>query len=113
MVVSGDEVVATWLLGEGQATDMSVVEKLARWQLAARRRGYSIRLHHPSASLCELLDLAGLTEVVRDYEVAGDAEVAGDYEVAGGRLVVEVGREPKGCEQVGVEEAVEPGDTVA
>lgn len=44
--------------------DISVVEALARLQLAARRFGCSIRLHEPSVELRELLDLAGLADII-------------------------------------------------
>jgi hypothetical protein len=44
--------------------DIGVVEALARLQLAARRLGCSIRLRDPSRELCDLLDLAGLADVI-------------------------------------------------
>jgi hypothetical protein len=74
-----------------------VVDELARLQLAARRIGCSIRLRDPSRELREVLDLAGLTEVLPS---------------AGGSAV-EMGGEPEDCEEVGVEEGVEPEDPVA
>jgi hypothetical protein len=76
------------------APDLSVVEHLARLQLVARRAGCSIRLRDASAALSELLDLAGLSDVVRDGAVS----------------VVEMSREPEGGEEVGVEEGVERRD---
>jgi hypothetical protein len=44
--------------------DIGVVEALARLQLAARRFGCSIRLRDPSRELCDLLDLAGLADII-------------------------------------------------
>ncbi len=73
---------------------MSVVDALARLQLAARRLGCAIRLRDASCPLTELLDLAGLC-----------GEVCG--------LVVEVGRQAEHGEQVGVEEVVVADDPLA
>ena len=71
----------------GAAPDLAAVDALARLQHAARLLGGSIRLVDVCDELAELLDLVGL-----------------------GR---EVGREPEGGEEVGVEEGVKPGDPVA
>ena len=69
--------------------DAGTVEALARLQLTARRLGRRIRLRDPSRELRELLDLFGLTEVLR----------------------VEPRRQPEEREQpLGVEERVEMGD---
>jgi hypothetical protein len=92
--------VARWPLGTGRHPDLAVVDELARLHLAARRLGLSTRLRDPCGRLCELLDLAGLAAVVT---VDGE----------GAELVVEVGREPEGGEEVSVEEGMEPGDPVA
>jgi hypothetical protein len=100
VLLRGDAVVACWSLGHPEPPDLSVVDYLARLQLVARRCGCSIRLRQPSAPLSELLALAGLGRVVLPDGLA-----------VGGR--VEVGREPEGGEQLGVEEAVEPADPVA
>ncbi len=89
--------IAAWPLAAGGTPDMAVVEQLARLQLAASRLGYSIRLRHPSQPLWELLDLAGLADVV----------------VRLGCLVVEVSGEPEGGKEIGVEKRMEPGDPVA
>jgi len=43
---------------------MAVVDQLARLQLEARRLGCSIRLRNPCAALVELIELAGLDDVV-------------------------------------------------
>jgi hypothetical protein len=71
--------------------DLSVVDVLARLQLAARRVGWSIELCDPSAELCELLDLVGLARVL-PLEARGETEDG---------------------KQVGVQEVVEPGDPIA
>jgi hypothetical protein len=98
VLMRGDTEVATWALGDDAPIDLSLVDQLARLQLAARRMGCWITLRQPSGPLCELLDLVGLADVL----------------TGGCELVVEVGREAEGGEQVlGVEEAVEPGDPVA
>ena len=80
---SGTEREACTLRGNG-SPDLGAVDLLARMQLTAIRAGGRIRLTAVSKELAELLDLAGL-----------------------GR---EVGGQPEGGEQVGVEEGVEPGD---
>jgi len=68
--------------------DLATVDALARLQLAARRLGGSLRLRDVGDELGELLDLVGLRR-----EVGGQSE----------------GRE----EVLGVEEGVEPGDSLA
>lgn len=69
--------------------DAGTIEALARLQLTARRLGRQVRLRYPSRELRELLDLFGLTDVLR----------------------VEAGRQPEQREQpLGVEERVEMGD---
>jgi hypothetical protein len=64
-----------------------MVDALARLQLEARRAGWTVRLRDAPAELCELLDLAGLAP-----------------------LLLELGRQTEGVEQVGSEEVVEPRD---
>jgi hypothetical protein len=76
---------------------MFAVDELARLQVAVRHLGYSIRLRDAGGGLSDLLDLAGLAEVVKSAT----------------ELIVEVGRKPEGGEKVGVEESVEPGDPAA
>jgi hypothetical protein len=97
VLVRGDVEVASWPLARDTRPDLSSIDELARLQLAARRVGCSIRLRDACGYLWELLDLAGLTDVVR----------------SAGALVVEVGGETESREQVGVEEGMEPGDSVA
>lgn len=87
--------VASWPLA-GTGTGLDVVEALARLQLGARRLGCSIRVRDACPRLSELLDLAGLGEVVRVE-----------------RLRRQVGGEAEDAEQAGVEEVVVPDDPVA
>lgn len=49
----------------GVDADAVAVDALARLALAARRRGCRVRLAGISAELRELIELAGLTEVLR------------------------------------------------
>lgn len=68
---------------------LGTVDALARLALAARRRGFELRLRRASRELRELVDLAGLAGV----------------------LPVEAGGEPEEREQaLGVEEEGEVGD---
>lgn len=96
VLARGDAEVASWPLAVMGRLDVSVVDELARLQLAARRLGCSIQLRHACAELSELLDLLGLAEVVLG--------------VAGLRL--QAGGEAEGREEVGVEEVVVPDDEV-
>jgi ABC-type transporter Mla MlaB component len=64
VLVRGRAEVARWAFPAGRHPDVAVVERLARLQLAARRAGYSIRLHDASGKLLELIDLAGLSDIV-------------------------------------------------
>ncbi len=97
VLVHGDAEVASWPLAGCDRPDLAVVDELARWQLAARRLGYSIRLRDACAELLELLDLLDLGEVV-----SGTAGL--------GR---EAGGQAEGGEQGGVEKIVMPDDPVA
>ncbi len=83
---TGGEVASCPLIGPG-LLDLAMGDFLARWQLAARRRGGAIHLRDMSEELEALLDLAG--------------------------LLGEVGGEPECVEQAGVEEGVGPGDPPA
>ncbi len=95
VLVLGDSEVASWPLARWP--DLAVVDELARWQLAARRVGCSIRLRDACIELLELLDLLGLGDVV--------GGTAG--------LRREVGGQAEGGEQLGVEEVVMPHDPIA
>jgi hypothetical protein len=92
VIVDGD---VELVVGRLDATrpDLAVVDTLARLQLAARRLGWSVRLRHPCAELCRLLELVGLAEVLG--------------------LPLEAGRQAERREQLRVQEVVEPGDPVA
>jgi hypothetical protein len=59
----------------GRPPDLALVDALARLQLAARRRGWEVRLRGdpPSAALRGLLDLVGLAALLG----AGDPPAAG------------------------------------
>jgi len=50
---------------------LSVVDALARLQLAARQAGCTIRLQAPSTELLELLDLVGLADLVAGTPAGG------------------------------------------
>ena len=80
---------------DGLRPDLSLVDALARLQLAARRLGFTVGLRgDPCPALCELLDLVGLADVV----------------VGACGLPLESDREAEHGEQLGIEEMVEPGD---
>ena len=64
VLVCGRTEVATWPLTAEGRPDLSAVEALARLQLAARRLGCEIRVRAACPELCELLQLAGLVDVV-------------------------------------------------
>jgi hypothetical protein len=79
---------------------LELIGTLARLQLEARRVGCAIGVRDSAPELRELLDLAGLTEVL-------DAACGC---VCPSGSVLEVVGQPEGGEQLGVEEVVEPGD---
>ena len=87
VVVTGGAEVPVWRAEVPPRADLAVVDSLARLHLAARRRGWSIRLQNPGQPLCQLLGLAGLRD-----------------------LFVEVDGEAEGREELGVEEVVQPDD---
>ena len=93
VLVRGGVELASWPLTGGDRPDLALVDQLVRLQLAARRRGCSIRLRDACVELLELLDLLGLGE-------AAD-------------LFLKSGGQAEGGEQVGVEEVVVPDDPVA
>ena len=98
VLLSDDEELASWPLVCIGRPDLSLVDELARLQLAARRLGCSIWLRDACPELTGLLDLVGLTEVIGR---------------PGGRRRSEVGGEAENGEQGGVEEVVVPDDPVA
>ena len=48
----------------GVGADASIVDALARLQLAVRRHGLEVRLENASAELLELVDFMGLRDVL-------------------------------------------------
>jgi hypothetical protein len=96
VLVSGDTTMVCGALPDGPV-DLSVVDELARLQLAARRLGCSIVLRGVGVELAELLDFAGLTDILPSVDDDG-REIGGKTE----------------CGKQGrVEEGVEPGDPIA
>jgi hypothetical protein len=85
---------ASWPFETGTPPDLTDVDGLCRLGLAAHRRGWSIRLRDAPGDLRDLLELVGLAALMAPP----------------GELVVEVGGEPEGGEEVGVQERVDPGD---
>ena len=51
-------------IGLEHPCDLHLVEALAKLQLTAQRRGWSLRLRNPSEALADLLTLTGLAEVL-------------------------------------------------
>jgi hypothetical protein len=68
VLVRGVAEVASWPLPEGRCPDLSVIDRLARLQLAARHLGCSIRVRDAPGRLRELIDLAGLSGIVTDTD---------------------------------------------
>ena len=78
--------------------DCAAVDAVARLQLAARRRGREIVLRNASPELQELLELSGLTDVIRCADGSG----------------VEPGGQPEEREEArGVEKKGDRADSVA
>jgi anti-anti-sigma regulatory factor len=84
-------------VGRVRTPDVGTVDALARLALTARRRGCRLLLVRCSGALAELLDLAGLSDVVG----LGDPSA------------VEVGRQPEQLEQPRAEEDGDAADPVA
>ena len=59
-MLRGDEVIAVRPLPARTPCDLALVDKLARWQLAAHRRGCSILVQDASDELIELIALVGV-----------------------------------------------------
>jgi hypothetical protein len=110
LVLDGDVEVVLWRMDGMPDPDLWVVDALARLQLAARQVGGSIRLRNPCDRLRALLDFVGLSEVFPD--VVTDGSGAWGHEAPGARpaLSLEVGGQPEGGEQLGVEEVVDRRD---
>jgi len=75
-------------LGRATGAHLSAVDVLARLQLAAKRSGWTFRLHQVSDDMRALLAFVGLADV----------------------LVVEAVREPEERIELGVQEMVQPDD---
>ena len=50
----------------GVRPDMALVDALARLHLVARRNGYALMLREPCAELRDVLELAGLSDLLID-----------------------------------------------
>ena len=59
-----NRVVLDWDVA-GLPANVTTVETLARFELAGRRRGYTLRLRNAAADLLELIALLGLSDVLR------------------------------------------------
>lgn len=55
------------MTSDGGGTDLRLLDALCRAALAARRRGWAVALHTSDERLRALVELAGLTEVLRPY----------------------------------------------
>ena len=93
---AGNVEVVTWPVVEGADDDLAVVDALARLQLAARRWGFALRLRGAETDLLGLIDLVGLTGVLRTRSGGGQLE-----------------GEPEHLEELEVQEVVMPDDSVA
>ena len=93
----GGEKAVVVVVSEDLPADLTLVDALARLQLAARRFGCSIRVHGTGPDLGALLELVGLADVLPAPERPEC-------------LRLELAREAEGFEELGVEEVVEPGD---
>ena len=117
-LAAGDRVVVD--LGPPGPVDLVLLDGLARLALAARRRGFSVRVD-AEPELATVLALAGLDAEVVGLEVTG-LEVTGgqaaEPDVVGpdgrplrlGGLRVEVARQAEAGGEGGVEEVVVPDD---
>jgi hypothetical protein len=64
VLVSGDTVLATWDIECDGRPALALVDELARLHLAARRLGWSIRVRDAEPALTEMIELAGLSDVL-------------------------------------------------
>lgn len=64
LVIDGGAEVTLWRGEAPPHADLPLVEDLLRLQLAARRRGWRVRLDNPCPQLLELLDLVGLADLL-------------------------------------------------
>jgi ABC-type transporter Mla MlaB component len=89
--------------------DECALDTLARLQLTARRLGATIHLHNATPALANLIQLAGLADVL--IVEPGDANPAGP--AAPTASGVEVERKIEEREETGVDEEVHPRDDSA
>ena len=83
----------------GRQADFAVVCALARLRLAAGRAGCSLRLHAVCPQLSELVELAGLTDLLGDpqrsaLEARRQAEAGEQLDIEEGEEVVDGGDLP-------------------
>jgi ABC-type transporter Mla MlaB component len=78
VLVCGRDEVASWPLPASGDIDLSVVDRLARLQLAARHVGCSIRVRDAPSGLRELIELAGLSDIIADAADPGTKPAPGD-----------------------------------
>lgn len=83
----------------GRHADLGLVDALARLHLAAGRAGCSLRLRAVCPQLTELIELAGLTDLLGDCqqsarEARGQAEAGEQLDVEEGKEVVDGGDLP-------------------
>ena len=65
VVLRTDDAIVVSDAGALTEPDLATVDALARLALAALRAGRSVQVRHASAALSNLLELAGLGEIVR------------------------------------------------
>jgi hypothetical protein len=106
--------VGSWRLALREPVDLSMVDALARLQLAARRLGWAVVVRDPPDDLRSLLHLVGLTMLL---ERAGDDPLAelddarnDDEPADAGGSGIEVRGQPEDGEEGGLDEAVVPDD---
>jgi hypothetical protein len=87
------QVVAAWPVAGEARPDLGTVDALARLRVAAARLGLCIEVWEMRPELAELVELAGLRQVLEGRGLGGETE--------------------RGEEVADIEEAVEPGDPIA
>ena len=103
VLIRRDVEVASWVLPRSERRDLTVVDRLARLQLAALRAGCRIELRDVRAELAGLLNLVGLTPLMTSSAALPLDPLDGSG----------IFRQTECCEQIGVEEVVMPDDPVA
>lgn len=64
MLVSAELVLATWDVECDGRPALALIDELARLQLAARRLGWSIQVRDAEPAITDMIELAGLSEVL-------------------------------------------------